>query len=341
MSEFVPATSRNEGSEQPGENRLSLLEAVQSLPIVDFPQTKMGRRVESFFSHVIRPVANQAKVKGWQLKLIRRLVDAISGPVRQGVGSAQKFLGGVPTLMLTPHGAEAGGGVILYLHGGGYVFGSPKSHRGLVSALARYAGIPAAVIDYRLAPENPFPAAIDDAFAAYCALLDSGIPANRIVIAGDSAGGHLAASLLATIDVRDKPQPAAAFLLSPVVDWSCSPMMTIDNAERDPFLAPVYAQKCTQAYIAQTPLSHPQIDILAADKSQWPPILLQVGGTEALRADAYLFSRSFPDGNSDCRIEVWPGQVHVFQSFGFLPEGRAALKKAAEFIRNELAHKHL
>ena len=297
-------------------------------------------RLARVLSRTVRVVADRMAADGYALRATRGLLDAIAPPVRVGTVLHSRPVGGVRALWVSPAGADAGRGVILYLHGGGYVFGSPRMYRSLVARLAARAGVQGVIPAYRRAPEHTYPAALHDAKAAYRALLESGWPAERVIFAGDSAGGHLAASLLADIadeaadsgaNERALPRPAAAVLLSPLIDFSCRNMVNLDRAVRDPFLSPRYAKRCTLAYAGDSDLADPRIAVCDADKARWPPVLIQVGGTECMREDVELMCRSF--GGDRCTLEVWPGQVHAFQIFPFLPEARAAVERAGQWMR--------
>ena len=315
-----------------------------AVPVVP---SRSSVRLARVLSRTVRPVADRMAADGYALRATRGLLDAIAPPVRTGTVLHSQPVGGVPALWVSPAGVDAGRGVILYLHGGGYVFGSPRMYRSLVARLAAHAGVQGVIPAYRLAPEHPYPAALHDAKAAYRALLESGWPAERVILAGDSAGGHLAASLLADIadeaadEAADEganegalPHPAAAVLLSPLIDFSCRNMVNLDRAVRDPFLSPRYAKRCTLAYAGDGDLADPRIAVCDADKAGWPPVLIQVGGTECMCEDAELMFRSF--ARDRCTLEVWPGQVHAFQIFPFLPEARAAVQRAGQWIRQLL-----
>lgn len=225
--------------------------------------------------------------------------------------------------------------MVLYLHGGGYVFGSSRSHRGLAYRLSAAAGVPVFLSDYRRAPEHPFPAAADDALAAHRALLER-FPAPRITIAADSVGGHLAASLLGDLRRLGLPLPAAVALFSPALDVAAAEVVERDRLARDPFLSPAYGLRCADAYLGDTPRDHPRIAVLEADKTGWPPVIIQVGGTECLLADAQRLAAALHTAGVPCELQIWPGQVHVFQSFGWLPEARTAVRYAGEWLRTHL-----
>jgi acetyl esterase/lipase len=225
--------------------------------------------------------------------------------------------------------------VLLYLHGGAYVLGSRRTHRQLVSHMAREAGITAVMPEYRLAPENPFPAGIDDAVAVYRALLDLGFkPEDIIIISGDSAGGGLSVATLLTLRHAGEPLPAAAILLSPFLDLTGSGESTVTRAEQDPWFhnddLPVVAKYyCPD----ETQWTHPLVSPVFANVSGLPPMLIQVGDDEILLSDSTRFARNLEEAGVDVELEVFPEMWHVFQMFvGKMPESGAAIRKIAAYI---------
>jgi acetyl esterase/lipase len=230
-------------------------------------------------------------------------------------------------------GASVANGILLHLHGGGFVFGSSRSHRGFAVILSRRTGRPVFLPDYRLAPEHPYPAAADDCLAVYRTLLDRGISAAGIAVSGDSAGGHLAACLLADLKRHDLPMPSHAVFFSPWLDLSGELAEGRDRVRRDPFVAPSAIQKCRRAYLGDRNPRAERPDVLAADKSGWPPALIQVGDTECLLEDARRLADSLRAAGVACELQEWPGQVHVFPVFANLvPEGRKAIRYVADFV---------
>jgi monoterpene epsilon-lactone hydrolase len=231
-------------------------------------------------------------------------------------------------------GADEGAGAILYLHGGGFVFGGVRTHRHLVSAISAACGVPALLLDYRRAPEHPFPAAADDAVAGYRWLLDQGFAPEKIVVIGDSAGGHLTAGLLADLHRKRLPMPAAAVLFSPFLDLTCEGLDARDVARRDPFVPPARARECGLSYAGEFALSHRRLNVLDGNKRRWPPILIQVGDTECLLGDSERLCDAVRTAGGHCELQVWPGQVHVFPAFyPLIPEGRLAIRYVGRFLR--------
>lgn len=224
-----------------------------------------------------------------------------------------------------------GDAAILYLHGGGFVCCSPRTHRGLIARLSAGSGTPAFALEYRLAPRYRCPAAADDVLNAYRWLLANGYRADRIVVAGDSAGGHLALGLGIALRAAGLPLPGGLLLLSPLVDFSGDTAAEHDALLRDPYLSARLAKRALRLYGVS---GDPRLELLRGDVSGLPPILLQAGGAEMLSGDARALAALVDAAGGDCTLQVWPGQVHVFQAlYRLVPEARAALAHAGGFVR--------
>jgi len=245
-------------------------------------------------------------------------------------------MGGVPAEWTRPDGAD-GSGALLYLHGGGYCVGSIGTHRLLVSELARACGIPALSLDYRLAPEHPHPAAVDDAVAAYRALLDTGVPARRIAIGGDSAGGGLTAAALLAIGARGLPRPAAGVCISPWFDLALSGDTCTTKVDLDPMCKPPLLKMMAAAYLNGTDARTPGASPLYAesrDLAGLPPLLVQVGTSETLLDDSRRFAVRAEQAGARITLEVWDDMIHVWHAFAMLlPEGRQAVERIGAFVR--------
>jgi acetyl esterase/lipase len=223
--------------------------------------------------------------------------------------------------------------VVLYLHGGGYVLGSPASHRELASRIARATQARLLVLDYRLAPEHPFPAAADDALASYRWLLATGMPAAQIVIAGDSAGGGLALSTLTAVRDAELPLPAAGVCLSPWVELEITDTAVQANAVDDPMIDADGLEKMGRFYAAGN-LRHPRAAPLYADYHGLPPLLILVGTRELLLQDARRVAAKARAAGVDVKLEEWDGLIHVWPLFGpEMPEGQQAVARIGEFVR--------
>ncbi|MCR9212658.1 MAG: alpha/beta hydrolase [Proteobacteria bacterium] len=223
---------------------------------------------------------------------------------------------------------------IYYLHGGGYFWGSPKTHREITYRLASAAEGRVFALDYRLAPEHPFPAALEDAVAGYEWLRAELGEAAQITIAGDSAGGGLALATLLALKDRGLVQPAAAMLISPWTDLSCSGQSMIDNAAKDPVFWPASLRHVAGYYAETEDLENPLVSPLFGDMSGLPPILLQVGSTEILLDDSRRLAERLQEAGISCRLDIWPDMVHVWHmAASFVPEGRQAILEIAQFAR--------
>ncbi|XRQ06490.1 alpha/beta hydrolase [Actinomadura welshii] len=230
-------------------------------------------------------------------------------------------------------------GAVLYLHGGGYVVCSPRTHRPITSRLALDTGLPVLVPKYRLAPEHPFPAPLEDAVAAYRWLLGRGVPASGIVIAGDSAGGHLAASLAGEICRLGLPGPAGLVLFSPWVDLTCELSLRAQQRRaRDPYISAASAQRVARLVVGPAGFDDPRLALLTCSWTDVPPVLIQVGGNEVLRPEAEALADALESAGADCELQVWKGQMHVFQILNrVVPEASAAMRDAGRFIRSVTA----
>lgn len=240
---------------------------------------------------------------------------------------------GVPAEWTSTPGASASE-VILYLHGGGYVWGSLKSHRHLVSELGRAAAMRTLALDYRRAPECPFPQALDDAVSGYRLLLESGFEACRVALAGDSAGAGLAVALLLRLKELGLPQPACALLLSPWVDMTATADSYSRNAKRDPVLTREIMQFLAEQYLGNRPRETPLASPVFADLSGIAPLTIFVGATEALLDDALALTRAAGLANVSVRLEIWPKMFHFWPNYHqVLAQGRQGIFRAGRQLR--------
>lgn len=223
--------------------------------------------------------------------------------------------------------------ILFYLHGGSYIAGSIHAYRSLVANLATAARARALLIDYRLAPEAPFPAALDDALAAYRELVSNATPAQQIIVAGDSAGGGLALALLVAARDQGTPLPAAAVCLSPWTDLAATGASWITNAKTDLLNDGDKLRQAARLYLGtyapDTPLASP----LYADLHGLPPLLLQVGADEILLTDATRLAARAQAAGVPVTLEIWPGMQHEWHfAANWLPESRQAIARIGEFI---------
>jgi monoterpene epsilon-lactone hydrolase len=295
--------------------------------------------LERFFALRVRPAADRWVPRGVQLRAIRRFLD--SSALRRLPRGTKVWVaryGGVRGLWVQAAGASIANGMVLHLHGGGFTFGSPYSHRGLAWSMSKRTGRPVFLPHYRLAPEHRFPAASDDCLAVYRALLDRGFSAERIVVSGDSAGGHLTTCLLGDLARHGVAMPSHAVLFSPWLDLSGESSRLRDKLRRDPFLSPSGIVACRYAYLGERDPQEERISVLTADKKGWPPVLIQVGDTECLLEDARQLAASLRTAEIRHELQEWPGQIHVFQAFAnVIPEARQAFRYVAEFVNGRTA----
>lgn len=250
----------------------------------------------------------------------------------EGITVESVTAGSVSAEILTPLSTE-GARTILYLHGGGYALGSPRSHRHMVANLAVAANAKAVLIDYRLAPENPFPAAVDDAVSVYRWLLDNGTSADQVVIAGDSAGGGLAVATLLALRDQSITLPAGGVCISPWTDLTNSSETYETHATRDPMVTTASIKRWTDAYLGdrdpKTPLASPA----HADLAGLPPLLIQVGTDEVLLGDSRLLAGNAEAAGVEVKLEEWENMIHVWHWFAeYLDEAGEATAGIATFV---------
>jgi monoterpene epsilon-lactone hydrolase len=229
--------------------------------------------------------------------------------------------------------------VILYFHGGVYVIGTAASSVPLVSELVRRTGAKAVTLDYRLGPEHPYPAAIDDARAAYEGLLARGMAPGGIALAGDSAGAGLAVATLLALREAGVPLPSCAYLMSPYVDLTLSGETLAERPQLDPVLTPDGLRARVPDYVVGADASEPFISPIFGDLRGLPPLLIHVGSHEILLSDALRLAERAAVSDVSVTLEVTPGVPHVFQGFaGLLDEATVALDRAGDFLNAQLAH---
>ncbi|MCX7619247.1 MAG: alpha/beta hydrolase [Acidimicrobiales bacterium] len=256
-------------------------------------------------------------------------------PIADGVTVEPDQIGSVPAVWLEPINA-APGRTLIYLHGGGYNIGSIKSHQAMVSRLAVTARARSLLIDYRLAPEHPFPAALDDAAATYRALIDEGSEPSRLVVAGESAGGGLTAALLLRLKHEQMPMPAACVLFSPWLDLAGSGDSMATNAGSDIILDPATLDWWAANYAGER-LSDPLVSPLFGDLVGLPPLLIQVAGKEVLLDDARRFAAKAKAAGVDVELTEFDEMCHAWQLFaGLVPEADEALAEAGDWINRHL-----
>lgn len=286
------------------------------------PQLQMA--IDAMKALVARPVKTPQEMRA----VFEELAVASAPDVKCERVSA----GGVDAEWVCAPGA-ADDRYVLYLHGGGYVIGSVKTHRDLMARISRAAKAKVLGLNYRLAPEHPFPAAVDDAVAGYKWLLAQGAKPSRIAIGGDSAGGGLTAATLVAIKDQKLPTPAAGVLLSPWADMEGIGDSMKTRAQADPVVQKEGLVGMAQAYLQgkdpKTPLAAP----IYADLKGLPPLLIQVGDAETLLDDSNRLNDRAKAAGVQTKLEVWPEMIHVWQLFAsFLPEGQQAIEGIGKFV---------
>jgi monoterpene epsilon-lactone hydrolase len=271
-----------------------------------------------------------------QRRLLRELLSAQPLPADVTVTAAA--LDGVPTAEITVDGIEPRH-VVLYFHGGVYVMGDASLAADLASQVGRRTQAKVISVDYRLAPEHPYPAAVDDALAAYEALLHTGIAPSNIAFAGESAGGGLAVATLVNARDRGLPLPAAALVMSPMTDLTLAGTTMETRREVDPLLSPEALQARIADYTAGHDAALGLISPLFADLSGLPPLIIQAGTHEVLLDDALRLARQAAGADVEVTLDITPGVPHVFQAYyPILDEATAALDRAGQFLSAHLAH---
>jgi len=272
---------------------------------------------------------------GEQRQALRELLSAQPLPADVTVTEAE--LGGVPTAEITVDGIEPRH-VVLYFHGGVYVMGDAALAADLASQVGRRTDAKVISVDYRLAPEDPYPAAVDDALAAYEALLQDGTAPSDIVLAGESAGGGLAVATLVNARDRGLPLPAAAFVMSPYVDLTLAGTTMETKREVDPLMSEVSLQARVTDYTAGQDAALGLISPIFADLSGLPPLIIQAGSHEVLLDDAVRLARQAATADVEVTLDVTPGVPHVFQAYyAILDEGASALDRAGQLLSTHLA----
>jgi acetyl esterase/lipase len=286
--------------------------------------------LEGIVDMMINAVPNRAEIDVHEIRTLFARTATL--PVLTPVQSKTIRLGTVPGERQVPPRMSKGR-TILFFHGGGYIAGSPRSHRLLTTRIAAEAAAQLFSMDYRLAPEHPYPAALEDAQQAYRALLKQGVSPHQLVVGGDSAGAGLAIALLLALRETDVPLPAAAFCLSPLFDLSC------DNAAKRANVASDYLNlhvvRCSaNSYLGGADPYQPLASPLHADLQGLPPLLLQAGSTELLVDDALQFAERAAAANVDVQLNVAHYMIHVYQFLHqIVPEANAAVKQIGQFVR--------
>jgi acetyl esterase/lipase len=271
----------------------------------------------------------------------RPMFDAMlaATPAQPGIRVEPGVVGGIPGFWLCPDEGQPGARV-LYLHGGGYVVGAAKAFTNFASQIAGRVGADIFVPDYRLAPEHTFPAAIDDALAAYRGLVAAG--SERIVVAGDSAGGGLTLALLSILaaeTAKGTLQPVGAAVMSPWTDLALTGASFETRAEADPIFTRGPLQAFADAYLGDAGATDPKASPLYARLNDLPPIRIDVGEDEVLLDDSLRYADQARAAGTDVTLSIWTGMPHVFQSsLGRFLAAEQSLDAIGDFLRQRLSH---
>ena len=292
----------------------------------------------SWQGRIIRLYLNYIKFTGDYNDPIEKLRQVADGGERFGrfpksLQSESISIERIPAELIIPLQADTRS-ALLYLHGGGYALGSIKSHRATAGQIAEAGNIRTLIIDYRRPPENPFPAALQDALSAYTWLRKNGH--QKIIIMGDSAGGGLALSTAISLRDDQAPLPLLVICLSPLIDVECTGESVITNAKRDPWLT-TGIKTLFNYYVGQNDPRDPLISPLYADYTKLPPILIHVGTDEILLSDSTRLAEKAKAAGMDVQIKIWQGMWHIFPFFApFVPEASQAVTEIGNAIRRQI-----
>jgi acetyl esterase/lipase len=271
------------------------------------------------------------------LDVMRKGMEKVAFKAADDIQTEKVTVAGRAAEWVRAPGVQAGR-AILYLHGGGYVMGSLNTHRSLAGEIARAAQAAVLLLDYRLAPEHPFPAAVEDGVAAYRWLLEQGFKPQSLAIAGDSAGGGLAMAVLVSARDQGLPMPAAAVPISPWSDMTCTNESYKTRAEADPMVAPGGINNMAGRYLQGTDPKHPYASPNFANLKGLPPLLIHVGRDEVLLDDAIKLDQKATADGVNSTLEIWDDMIHVWHAFHpMLPEGKQAIVRVGEFLREQWA----
>jgi epsilon-lactone hydrolase len=293
------------------------------------PELKRALDAQADFKAAMAGVGNLDEMR----RLDAAVIPTWSGPLPDDVQREEIDAGGVPAVRLTPPGAKRGR-VLMYLHGGGLILGSPAAVATPVAHAARVGHAGAVLPRYRLAPEHPYPAMVEDAVRAYLWLIEDGTPPEGIVIAGESAGGGLVCAVILALADRGHPLPAAAVLISPLVDFELKGDSWRTNAGREGFVSRELVLETIRVFlpdgdaVEESPLNR--------DLAGFPPLLIQVGDHEVIRDDAIALAQKAAAAGVDVTLEVVPEMVHLWHTFSYLPEAEQSLRQIGAFLEERM-----
>ena len=294
----------------------------------------------SIRSFIVRQISRQYMKRvhpGRDVHDMRRSFEKRTGLLRtaRGVAVQKESFDGIECESHVPEGCE-NAPLIYYLHGGAYMMGSPATHRRLVSHIARAAGMRALVPDYRLAPENRYPAALEDSLRVWRALLNSGQNPADIAIGGDSAGGNLTVATMLSLRHTGESLPAACFLMSPWLDLVGEGESHHTRSSYDPWFKPEYLPEIASRFCSDDEMRTPLVSPVFANAAGLPATLIQVGDHEILLSDSMRFAENVTKAGGEVALQIWPDMWHVFQFFiGQMPESGRAIDDIARFLKTE------
>lgn len=298
-------------------------------------RSRSGRYLGPIARVLIRPLLEYVPLTRWVLARAR-LFDLLGVllPLPKGATTRRHRFGDVDGELVTGADVSEGSAMVLYFHGGGFISCGLRTHRRLVSRISTAAGAPVLHVDYRQLPQASLAQTVDDCMTVYLDLLDAGHRPDRIVLAGDSAGGYLAFAVAHRALADGLPVPAGIAALSPWIDLTCGRSTAHLNARADSY---VPVKKLAQIGRLLAPTDDPLLGMLDADLTGMPPTLIQVGSNEVLRCDAELMAERLRASGVNCELQIWDRQVHVFQAAAdVLPEGRAAITDIGLFLHDRL-----
>ena len=270
---------------------------------------------------------------GWAERRARIEEVGAAWPVADDIRLTRVDLGGVAGEFSLAPGSEPSR-VLMFFHGGGFCSGSIVSHRRMVTEAGRAARMRTLAVEYRLAPEHPFPAAHEDALTAWRFLRAQGVAADAIAVGGDSAGGNLTIALINRLRAMGESGPACAWLASPWTDLMMSGASLASKDAIDPLIHKGYLEELASAYAGAADRRDPLISPLFSDLKGFPPVLIQVGSAETLLDDAVRFARAAGLADVAVTLEVWPHMIHAWPMWNArLADGRRALERVGEFVR--------